>query len=66
MYSGDPKTGHSKTGNIRKLVILKVGLNPLKTGPFDNRPTLEHLKTGHVRFPDPRCTFQNSTKKSDF
>ena len=27
MYSGDPKTGHSKTGNIRKPDILKVGFN---------------------------------------
>ena len=82
MYSGDPKSDHLKTGNIRKPDIFekwrhsKTGPKcpvfewfwtkwrpkcPVfechsKTGPFMNRSTLDHSKTGHVRFSDPHCS----------
>ena len=59
-YSGDPKTGHSKTGNIRKPDILKVGFNHSKTGHFC--PVFE-CKT--IRKPDKlsgfRMAFKNRT-----
>ena len=56
-YSGDPKTGHSKTGFIRKPA------DHSKTE--QERPVFEcHLKTGHVRFSYPYCTTVFQLKQS--
>ena len=67
-YSGDLKTGHSKSAHIQNPDILKVGFRmpfenrtkkcPVferhsETSPFHNQTALDHSKTGHTWFSDP-------------
>ena len=52
-YSGDLKSDHSKTGNIRKPDEYVWFLNDRP--PFATRPTFDHSKFGQVWILDPHC-----------
>ena len=47
-------SNHSKTGHFVWTFFRMVSGFQMA---FHNRPTLDHLKTGHVRFLDPHCTW---------
>ena len=68
LYSEDPKTGHLKTGNIRKPDILGSGLQMVRflngVRPFENWTKMSGFSNGKIQ--NGVQPFENRTKMSGF